>query len=312
MTHLLQRKTTLLTSSLSAVAFTALGIPAGAASALPKVVAGDGVLCDLTRTISGGATDVRCLIPPGADPHHLQLTPANRRDISQANVVLINGYNLTPTLAKLRGGFQLIAVGERAVTNNPTRDPHLWHHPLQTRAMAGVVANTLRSLPVSAASKSALQRRQTTVSQILSDLDSWNRRQIATIPAAHRVVVSEHRAFEFFVKRYGIRQVAMLDDYATGGQLRPSSLRAISDAVKASNTKALFAEQLPASKTLKRISRSSGKPVASTPLFADGTAPGKSLIETATANTCAVVNAQGGQCDTTGAARLQQRWAAVR
>jgi zinc/manganese transport system substrate-binding protein len=306
--HRLLQRTTLLVPSLSI----ALAVPTGAAAALPKVVAGDGVLCDLTRTLSGGATDVRCLIAPGADPHHLQLTPANRRDISQAKVVLINGYNLTPTLAKLRGGFQLIAVGERAVPNNPSRDPHLWHNPLQTRAMAAVVANTLRSLPVSAASKSALQRRQTSVSQILTDLDAWNRRQIATIPAAHRVVVSEHRAFEFFVKRYGIKQVAMIDDYATGGQLRPSSLKAISDAVKASNTKALFAEELPVSKTLRRISRSSGKPVATTPLFADGTAPGKSLIETATANTCAVVNAQGGQCDQAGAAALQRRWQGVR
>ena len=70
-----------------------------------------------------------------------------------------------------------------------------------------------------------LQRRLSTTQAILSDLDRWNRRQIATIPAPHRVVVSEHLAFGFFTNRYGMKQVAMIDDYATGGQLRPSSLR---------------------------------------------------------------------------------------
>lgn len=281
-------------------------------AAMPKVVAGDGVLCDLTRTLSSGATDVRCLIAPGSDPHHLQLTPTNRKDISQSNLVLINGYGLTPTLARLQGPFKLIAVGEQAVPNKGTRDPHLWHSPINTSAMAGVVSRALQQLPVSAESKVGLQRRLKTAQGILRDLDRWNRQQIATIPAQHRVVVAEHLAFGFFTRRYGMKQVAMIDDHATGGQLRPSSLKSISDAVRASNTKVLFAEQQPPNKTLRRISKRSGKPIASTILFADGTAPGKSLIETATANTCAVVNAQGGTCDQAGAKALQQRWGSVR
>ena len=54
--------------------------------------------CVISPARSGGATDVRCLIAAGADPHFYRLTPANRRDISQSKVVLINGYGLTPTL----------------------------------------------------------------------------------------------------------------------------------------------------------------------------------------------------------------------
>ena len=294
---------------------TALAIPMAAspvAAATPVVVAADGVLCDLTRALSGGATDVRCLISSGADPHHFRLTPNHRRDISAADVVLINGYDLTPSLEKLSDSFNVVAVGERAVPDNPTGDPHLWHSPVHTRAMALVIAGELAQLPVSGASQQALDIRKASVASILSDLDAWNRIQIATIPEPHRVVVSEHLAFGFFTDRYGIQQVAMIDDYTTGGQLRPSSLRAISDAVKASGTRVLFPEQRPPSKTLRRISRLSGKPIASSHLTADGTAPGQSLIETATANTCAVVNAQGGRCDQDGARALHKRWSAVR
>ena len=283
-----------------------------AQAAMPKVVAGDGVLCDLTRTLSGGATDVRCVIAPGTDPHHFQLTPMNRRHISEADVVLINGYGLTPTLARLSGPFTLVPVGEQAVPSNPSKDPHLWHNPIHTSAMAVVVSRTMQQLPISSQSKAGLRRRQQSVTGILRDLDAWNRRQIATIPSGHRALVSEHLAFGFFADRYGLQHVAMLDDYATGGQLRPSSLKRISDAVKASKTKILFAEQQPPSKTLRRISKHSGKPIAAQILFSDGAAPNKSLIETATANTCSLVIAQGGSCDQAGAKALQQRWNAVR
>ena len=292
-------------------ALVAFGLTPAAQAKPPKVVAGDGVLCDLTRTLSGGATDVRCLIAPGTDPHHLQLTPTNRRHLNEANLVLINGYGLTPSFARLHGRFSLVVVGERAVPNNPSGDPHLWHSPVNSSAMAGVVSGALERLPLQAESKVGLKRRLRAAKAIFRDLDAWNRRQFATIPATHRVIVAEHLAYGFLTNRYGLKQLAMIDEHARGGRLRPSSLQDISTAVKASKTKVIFAEQHPPNKTLQRISKISGKPIASKILFADGTAPGKSLIETATANTCVVVNAQGGKCDLTGANDLQRRWSLV-
>ena len=45
--------------------------------------------------------------------------------------------------------------------------------------------------------------------------------------------------------------------------------------------------------------------------MADGLAPGQNLVATATGNICTFVNAQGGQCDTTQANTLSERWAAL-
>ena len=152
----MKRSTSLLAALCSGLV--AGSLTQAAHAAIPTVVAGDGVLCDLTRTVSGGATDVRCLIAAGADPHFYRLTPANRRDISQSKVVLINGYGLTPTLARLSGSFSLVPVGEQAVPSNPSKDPHLWHSPTNTSAMAVVVSRTLQQLPISAESKAGLKR----------------------------------------------------------------------------------------------------------------------------------------------------------
>jgi len=86
----------------------------------------------------------------------------------------------------------------------------------------------------------------------------------------------------------------------------------------------LFAESLPASKSLQRISALSGVPIAPAPLVADGLAKGaglamtngspaqgSSLVGTLTANTCLIVNGLKGRCDQAGQRRLGQQWAAI-
>ena len=83
-------------------------------------------------------------------------------------------------------------------------------------------------------------------------------------------------------------------------------------AVRESGTRQLFAESLPISKTLRRISRASGVPVNPTPLVADGLAPDRSTVQTATGNVCTVVSGQGGRCDGAAAAGLARRWASIR
>ena len=64
--------------------------------------------------------------------------------------------------------------------------------------------------------------------------------------------------------------------------------------------------------TVRAASESAMREVIGDTKVMDALTVGKSLIETATANTCAVVNAQGGQCDQAGAAALQRRWQGVR
>jgi len=275
------------------------------------VVAVDGVLCDITRSLVQGAARVTCLIPPGADPHGVALRGSNRQALSNARLVLINGYNLTPAMKRIRVSAPVVAVAERAVPRNKALDPHVWHDPALTSAMVQESALALQPV-LGSGQAGALRRRTEAIQAVLNQLGSWSAKQLQTVPSAQRVLVSEHRAFSAFARRYGIRELPVIDAYASGGTLRPSSLSAISRAIRESGTKAIFAEALPASKTLRRISSVSGVPIAKQPLYADGQAPGKSLIQTATANVCAFVTAQGGRCDQQSASALQQQWAAIR
>ena len=283
---------------------------AAANTASPTVVAADGILCDLTRTLVGPQAKVICLIKPGSDPHTLALRPADRRNLAKAQLVLLNGYNLTPALNKVKTPGTVVNVGNQAVPNNPAKDPHIWHDPANVIAMANSVASNLKPL-FDSNGDAQIDQRRAKADRVLASLGGWIGQQVSTVPEKQRVMVTGHRTFDFFAKRYGVRELPVLDDYTTGGTLRPSSLSAISKSIKASGSKAIFPDSLPPSKTMRRISRSSGVPIAKQVLFGDGQAPGKSLVQTATSNVCIFVNAQGGKCNQKAASQLQKRWAAI-
>ncbi len=299
----------LLVSTLGAPLLVPLS-PARAAS-VPLVVAADGILCDLTRTLVAEQARVACLIPAGRDPHQAVLRPWDRQALAEARLVLVNGYGLTPALSRLSGGAPQVAVAEQAVPKSPGRDPHVWHDPSQAAAMVRVIEARLTPLFLGGEA-AAVKRRSQAATAVLGDLGRWIGDQIDTVPPRSRVLVTEHRAFASLARRFAVRELPLLDSFTTAGVLRPASLAAINKAVRSSGTRQLFAETLPISKTLRRISRTSGVPVNPTPLVADGLAPGRSTVQTATGNVCTFVSGQGGRCDDAAAEGLARRWASIR
>jgi zinc/manganese transport system substrate-binding protein len=288
-----------------------LAASAAQATGLPLVVAADGVLCDLTRTLAASQARVVCLITAGTDPHQMALRPRDRQTLAEAQLVLFNGYGLTPALDRLTTTATRVAVAEQAVPASPGGDPHVWHDSSQAAAMVRVVEGRLVAVLPAAAAAGVKQRSQA-ARAVLDQLGTWTGAQIRTVPEPSRVLVTEHRAFSSLARRYGIRELPLLDSFTTAGVLRPASLAAMTKAIRESGTRQLFAESLPVSKTLQRLSRSSGVPVNPTPLVADGLAPGRSTVQTATGNVCTFVIGQGGRCDSAAADRLAQRWAGIR
>ena len=285
------------------------GAPVHAAQ--PTVVAVDGTLCDLTRTLAGSSAKVTCLIPPGGDPHGYRLKPSDRQALSRAALVVHIGFGLTPAAKKISSSGKIVAVGEVALPSYRGNDPHVWHSPATTAAIVKAVANNLAPI-LPASERAALAARSSKAQAVLASLDQWGASQVNALPKPKRVLVTDHKAYSHLTDRYGIEQITMLDSYTTGGVLRPSSLKKITEAVKASQAKTIFAGSVPTTKTLKRISRSTGLPIASTPLYAEGLAPGESAVSTATLNICTFVKGQGGSCDRVAAEKIGTQWKAIR
>ena len=317
----------------------ALGLPLAGALALqacqpvrpPEVIAADGVLCDITQRLAAGDLRVSCLLQPGDDPHQFRLTPQQSQELSQAQLVLINGYGLTPALASAdkpgTAQSRTAAVAELAVPNSPIldeaghdevehahgdRDPHVWHDPQQAAALVTEVARQLSQLKPAAQER--ITARAKAMTATLQQLDAWNRKQLATIPAA-RPLATGHRAFASLARAYGLQELAVVDATSSSANLRPQAFQAVVERLRRERVPMLFAEQLPADKALQRVSSLSGVPIAAEPLVADGLAPepggNGNLVATLTANTCRIVNGLGGRCDPSGEQALNLRWEAI-
>ena len=315
------------------------------------VIAADGVLCDITQRLAASDLRVSCLLQPGDDPHQFRLTPQQSRELSQAQLVLINGFGLTPALAALSkpasSQTKTVAVAELAVPNSPVlkagppktadshdhhdedghgeenhdedehahgdRDPHVWHDPTQAAALVTEVARQLSQLKPAA--QAPIAARAQAMTATLQQLDAWNRRQLATIPTA-RPLATGHRAFASLARAYGLQELAVVDATSSSANLRPQAFQAVVERLRRERVPMLFAEQLPAGKALQRVSSLSGVPIAAEPLVADGLAPepdgNGNLVATLAANTCLIVNGLGGRCDPSGQQALSQSWQTIR
>lgn len=287
------------------------GLVAPAQAAPARVVAVDGTLCDLTRTLAGRSLNVTCLIPPGGDPHRYRLKPSDRQALSQAALVVHVGFGLTPVAKKISSTGKVVAVGELALPGYRGNDPHIWHNPANSAAMVSVLATKLAAV-VPADQRPAVAARAAKAKAVWAGLGRWAGTQFASIPPAQRVLVTDHQSYSHLARRYGLKELSMLDSYSSGGVLRPSSLTRITKAVQASGAKTIFTPSIPANKTLQRISRSTGLPIASTPLYGEGLASGQSAVSTAISNVCTIVQGQGGRCDRSSADALSRRWSALR
>ncbi len=276
-----------------------------------EVVAFDGVLCDLVRTIASTSADVFCVIPPSGDPHFYRLKPKDLQAIAKADIVFHNGFYLTPSALRLTTKAPVVAVAEKAISSYKGNDPHVWHDPNNVSAMATTIKESLINvLPQS--ELTALNSRTSQTKSILKELSNWTQDQLRLIPSEHRVLVTQHRAFSHLTKRFKLRELPVIDSFATGGTLRPASLGKIVSEVQKSGSRVLFAESLPISKTLRRISRASGVPVSQSPLYPDGLAPGGfSLVETAISNICVIAEGQGSICDQSVGNQIAERWSNI-
>ena len=276
----------------------------------PSVVAVDGTLCDLTRTLAGTSISVTCLIPPGGDPHGYRLKPSDRQALSKADLVVHVGFNLTPSAKQISVSAPVVAVGELALPSYRGNDPHVWHDPANSAAMTSVVANRLSPL-LSGDASLAFATRAARAQSVLNDLGVWASVQFAKLPANQRVLVTDHQTYSHLASRYDLEEISMLDSYTTGGALKPSSLNAITEAVTNSGAKVIFSSYLPANKSLRRISKRSGLPIASTPLYGEGLAPGETAVSTAIKNICSILKGQGASCDQAAATALANRWESI-
>lgn len=308
---------------------------ANQAPELPQVVATSMVLCDLTQQIAQATVALTCLMPANQDPHTYSPTPSDRKAIENADLVLYGGYSSEPGLIKLIEATNTdaakIAVYEAAVPSplmgeehhheegadhegadqeaetaeaheaagERVADPHVWHDAKNGVQIVAVIQENLTKLIPDQATR--YQQNATALSQQLTQIDSWIKTQVATIPEANRKLVTTHEALGYYANAYGFELEGAIEGVSTEAKPSAARVSTLVDQLKAAEVPAIFVETTTNPKLLETVAQEANVKVAEPPLYIEGpggentTAPTYQTM--LTANTCTVVNALGGKCD---------------
>lgn len=290
-------------------ATSAASTPSASIGNRPLVIATNSVVCDVTRQIAADTVDLKCLIPAGSDPHEYKPNPEDSKAIEQAKLILYGGYDFESTLIKLinasSNSAPKIAVHELAVPNPLTfeddgkteTDPHVFHSAANGVAISEVISKKLSQLEPSQASIYAANTKK--VTDYLSQLNTWIKSKIATIPAAQRKLVTTHDAFGYYSKEYALPVLGALQGISTEEKPTPTRVTELVKAIQAAGVPTIFAEATVNPKLIEAVAKEANVKVADQDLFADGLSATGSAGETYQtffiANTKTIVEGLGGK-----------------
>ena len=184
-------------------------------------------LAFVAERVGGDTVDATNVVPPGTEPHDVELTPRDVEKLGDADLVLYLGGGFQPAVEDaVDGDDDAMDVLEDADSVNG--DPHVWLDPLRLAAIGRAVGARLDR----EAAAGELSRR-------LEELDAVYASGLRD--CAHRVIVTPHASFGYLARRYGLEQVALA---GLEPEADPSAreLEALADEVTRAGAIAVYAE----------------------------------------------------------------------
>jgi zinc/manganese transport system substrate-binding protein len=125
-----------------------LGLAPAQAAAAIKVVAAENFYGGVAQQIGGGGVEVTSVMSnPDQDPHLFETSPAVLRQLAAAQLVIYNGADYDPWMAKLLRATpkpdraEIVAADLMHKTSGD--NPHLWYDPATMPAVARAIAAAL-------------------------------------------------------------------------------------------------------------------------------------------------------------------------
>jgi zinc transport system substrate-binding protein len=239
-------------------------------------------LGDFCHKIGGNEVEVHVLVPPGASPHVFEPSPTAVAQAMAARVFVYVGAGLDPWAERLIAaqktpgqavveavaGIPLIKdvdehEHEEAGAKEPEEgephhhheagNPHVWLDPVLAQDICRRIALAL--IQVDPTHKNAYEVNLAMYLGQLQKLDQDIKAVVATFH--QREYVSFHPAYAYFSRRYGLREVGVIEA-APGREPSPGHLQRLIAAIKKTGVKAVFAEPQLSSRVAEVIAQEAG------------------------------------------------------
>lgn len=268
------RPALLLASTLAVPALLAgCGTTSAADDGTVQVLASFYPLQMIAQEVGGDRVSVESLTPPGAEPHDVELSPAQVAKVSDADLVLyLSGFQAAvddalaqaeprdaldaadvTTLLSGEGEEHDHADDDEDAHDHGDADPHFWLDPSRMPAVADAVAEHLTELDPDgadefAANAAALDERFAALDEAYST---------GLAECGIRTFVTSHTAFGYLAHRYDLEEVGIsgIDPEA---EPSPARLAEVSDVVRDEGVTTLFFETLVSPKVAETLAQDLG------------------------------------------------------
>lgn len=220
-----------------------------------QVVASTSIIADVVANIGGEMLELAVLIPPGIDPHAYQPTPGDLQALYQADLVLLNGFDLEAGLNKLlrpvSTNIPIISLSEgleaRTLPQEPSTsdehgerlDPHVWFDPALVSHWVDRIEIALTHLDPDHATD--FRDRANHYRGELVALDDWIQVQISSIPISQRKLVLDHLVMGYFADRYGFEIIsALVPAFSSAAETSARELASLDTVIRSEGVPAIF------------------------------------------------------------------------
>ncbi|MFS0951817.1 metal ABC transporter substrate-binding protein [Enterococcus thailandicus] len=248
------------------------------------VVATNSILADMAKEVGKDKVTIHSIVPVGTDPHEYEVLPEDIKKASDAKVILYNGLNLETgngwfnnlmETAKKVEDEDYFAVSREveplyltSAGQETQADPHAW---LDVSNGIKYVEEITRILSEKdPENKEVYEKNSQEYRKKLESLDQQAKESFATISEEKKLLVTSEGAFKYFSKAYQL-PAAYIWEINTESQGTPDQMSAIIDQVKASKVPGLFVESSVDPRSVERVSKETGVPIAEK-LFTDSVA----------------------------------------
>ncbi len=215
----------------------------------------------MARRVGGDLVDVYNPVPPGAEPHDLELTPRDIERIQNSKVFLYLGHGFQPSIDRaldtvtgpatiskdVSEGVDLLPAEFATLMNEAGNvqelgaalDPHIWLDPVRAEKM---VSNTEQALSqADPANKAAYSSNAEKLRGELSALDGEFKQGLTD--CTRKELITSHAAFAYIAERYGLKQVPV-SGMSPEAEPSPAQLKEIIAFAKEHDAKYIFFETL--------------------------------------------------------------------
>jgi ABC-type Zn uptake system ZnuABC Zn-binding protein ZnuA/ABC-type Mn2+/Zn2+ transport system permease subunit len=247
------------------------GVAGGArGSADISAVATTTQIGDWARVVGGSAVTVHQILRPNTDPHEYEPRPLDVEATARADVVLENGDKLDDWMSKvvsLAGGHPRVVdlgaavpirlAGESSGPESSRFDPHWWHDPRNAAAAVRAIRDAFtRAAPEH---RALFERNAGAYLARLSRLDAGIAACVRRLPPQERKLVTDHDAFGYFARRYGLAVVgAVVPSQTTQAQPSAGDVADLVALVRRERVKAIFPESSLNQRLAKAIAGEAG------------------------------------------------------